>query len=44
MTAAACTQTPGCRGTIEDGYCNVCGLAAPAGPAAPPGRVAHPVG
>ena len=44
MTAAACTQTPGCRGTIEDGYCNVCGLAAPAGPAAPPGRVAHPDG
>ena len=44
MTAAACTQTPGCRGTIEDGYCNVCGLAAPAGPAAPPGRVANPAG
>jgi serine/threonine-protein kinase PknG len=36
MTAAACTQ-PGCGGTIEDGYCNVCGLAAapvPAGLAA----------
>jgi len=32
MTAAACTQ-PGCGGTIEDGYCNVCGLA-PAGPRA----------
>ena len=29
MTAVACTQ-PGCGGTIEDGYCNVCGLAAPA--------------
>jgi len=26
MTAAACTQ-PGCGGTIEDGYCTVCGLA-----------------
>jgi serine/threonine-protein kinase PknG len=26
MTAAACTQ-PGCGGTIEDGYCDVCGLA-----------------
>jgi serine/threonine-protein kinase PknG len=32
MTAAACTQ-PGCGGTIEDGYCNVCGLAQSAGPA-----------
>ena len=29
MTTAAvtCTQ-PGCTGTIEDGYCNVCGMAA----------------
>jgi serine/threonine-protein kinase PknG len=39
MTAVACTQ-PGCGGTIEDGYCNVCGLApatAPARPAPPPG-------
>jgi serine/threonine-protein kinase PknG len=26
MTATACTQ-PGCGGTIEDGWCNVCGLA-----------------
>jgi serine/threonine-protein kinase PknG len=26
VTAATCTQ-PGCGGTIEDGYCNVCGLA-----------------
>src|SRR6516162_8871764 len=36
MTAAACTQ-PGCGGTIEDGFCNVCGLApapVPAGLAA----------
>ena len=33
---SACTQ-PGCAGTIEDGYCNVCGMAAPggAGTAAP---------
>jgi serine/threonine-protein kinase PknG len=29
----ACTQ-PGCGGTIEDGYCNTCGMA-PAAPAAP---------
>jgi serine/threonine-protein kinase PknG len=38
MTAAACLQ-PGCGGTIEDGYCDVCGLApspvAPARPARP---------
>ena len=26
MTAVACTQ-PGCNGTIQDGYCDVCGLA-----------------
>ena len=31
---SACTQ-PGCAGTIEDGYCNVCGMAAPHA-AAPP--------
>ena len=31
MTGAACTQ-PGCSGTIQDGYCDVCGLA----PAPPP--------
>ncbi|HEX9040975.1 MAG TPA: tetratricopeptide repeat protein [Trebonia sp.] len=42
MTAAACTQTPGCGGTIEDGYCNVCGLAPAARPAASPGRPAPP--
>jgi serine/threonine-protein kinase PknG len=40
MTAAACTQ-PGCGGTIEDGYCTVCGLAPtptrPRTPAPPPG-------
>ena len=37
MTAIACTE-PGCTGTYEDGYCNVCGSpqAAPASaPAAP---------
>ncbi len=32
MMAEACTQ-PGCTGTIEDGYCNVCG--SPAASAAP---------
>jgi serine/threonine-protein kinase PknG len=40
MTAIACTQ-PGCAGTVEDGYCNVCGLAPVTGPStrnAPPGR------
>ena len=26
MTAAACAQ-PGCGGTIEDGYCTICGIA-----------------
>ena len=31
--AAACTQ-PGCGGTIEDGYCDVCGLAPAPAPAA----------
>jgi serine/threonine-protein kinase PknG len=39
MTGAACTQ-PGCGGTIQDGYCDLCGLApsAPASvPAPPPG-------
>src|SRR5215469_15944153 len=33
--AAACTQ-PGCGGTIEDGYCDVCGLAPAPAPAAAP--------
>jgi serine/threonine-protein kinase PknG len=28
MTAATCAQ-PGCGGTIEDGYCAVCGIAPP---------------
>src|SRR5580692_11536198 len=41
MTAAACAQ-PGCGGTIEDGYCTVCGIApapagAPSGASAPSG-------
>jgi serine/threonine-protein kinase PknG len=43
MSAVACTQTPGCLGTIEDGYCTVCGLA-PAPPARPPGRPNPPPG
>ena len=34
MSGAACTQ-PGCSGTIQDGYCDVCGLA-PAPPAVQP--------
>ena len=34
MSAAACTQ-PQCGGTIEDGYCNVCGLAPVPVPSAP---------
>jgi serine/threonine-protein kinase PknG len=32
MTAVACTQ-PGCGGTIQDGYCDVCGLAPAPAPA-----------
>jgi serine/threonine-protein kinase PknG len=32
MTAVACSE-PGCGGAIEDGYCNVCGLAAATAPA-----------
>ena len=41
MTTAMvrCTQ-PGCDGTIQDGYCDTCGLAAPAassGPSVPSG-------
>jgi serine/threonine-protein kinase PknG len=30
MAGIRCGQ-PGCTGTIEDGYCNVCGMAAPEG-------------
>ncbi len=39
MTAMACTQ-PGCTGTIEDGYCTVCGMAPVSGPPAAP-QAAH---
>jgi serine/threonine-protein kinase PknG len=42
MTAAACAQ-PGCGGTIEDGYCNICGLAPSTAPPAP-ARGAAPAG
>jgi len=42
MTAEACTQ-PGCGGTIQDGYCDVCGLA-PAAPQAPVGWGPAPSG
>ena len=35
MTAMACAQ-PGCGGTIQDGYCEVCGLAPAPPPAASP--------
>ena len=39
---SACTQ-PGCTGQILDGYCDVCGMAASAAPAAGrPVRSAHP--
>jgi len=42
MAAAACTQR-GCGGTIEDGYCTVCGLApAPAPRPAAAGRSSLP--
>lgn len=35
MSGPTCTQ-PGCAGTVTDGYCDVCGMAPPAGaPAAP---------
>lgn len=39
MTTYACGQ-PGCAGTLEDGYCNVCGLAP--GPGTVPKSVAEP--
>ncbi len=35
-TPAGCGQ-PGCNGTIEDGYCNLCGMAPPAAPGPPAG-------
>ncbi|HEY1819513.1 MAG TPA: tetratricopeptide repeat protein [Trebonia sp.] len=43
MTAAACTQ-PGCGGTIEDGYCDVCGLAPTTAPPAPVRGAGSPAG
>ncbi len=44
MTTAMvrCTQ-PGCDGTIQDGYCTICGLAA-SGPASAPSRPSGPSG
>lgn len=38
MSKASCTQ-PGCKGTIEDGYCDACGMAAaqPQNPSTPKG-------
>ena len=39
MTAATCTQ-PGCGGTIQDGYCDVCGLAPAPAAAVPASGVA----
>ncbi|MDO9456638.1 tetratricopeptide repeat protein [Nocardioides sp.] len=38
MTTATCTQ-PGCTGTISDGYCDVCGMAAAPGTPAPVAEV-----
>lgn len=38
---AACSR-PGCTGTIEDGYCNACGLGALAAPPATPATIATP--
>ncbi|WP_205621013.1 hypothetical protein, partial [Intrasporangium chromatireducens] len=37
-----CTQ-PGCSGTIVDGYCDVCGMAAQSSPVVP-GATAAPAG
>jgi serine/threonine-protein kinase PknG len=43
MTAATATcAQPGCGGKIEDGYCDVCGLAPTAAPAAAPASSAAP--
>ena len=36
MTAQRCTQ-PGCGGTIQDGFCDVCGLAPAPAAAVPAG-------
>ncbi|WP_342418277.1 serine/threonine protein kinase [Rathayibacter sp. VKM Ac-2630] len=35
MNGEPCTATPGCTGTIEDGYCNVCGSPPASGGAGP---------
>jgi serine/threonine-protein kinase PknG len=43
MTAIACTQ-PGCTGTIEDGYCAVCGMAPTSGPPAGAQQAVPPSG
>jgi len=43
MTAIACSQ-PGCTGTIEDGYCTVCGMAPVSGPPAGAQQAAQPPG
>ncbi len=34
-SVGTCTQ-PGCGGTIDGGYCTVCGMAAAPAPAPPP--------
>jgi serine/threonine-protein kinase PknG len=47
MSSQACTQ-PGCTGTIEDGYCDVCGAPAAAPALVPaasvPGAATSPIG
>ena len=40
---SACTQ-PGCTGTIEDGYCNACGMAAAPAPAGGGTKPSAPAG
>ncbi|HEY3980509.1 MAG TPA: tetratricopeptide repeat protein [Streptosporangiaceae bacterium] len=39
-----CARTPGCAGTIEDGYCNICGMAAAPVPAAAVPAATRPSG
>jgi serine/threonine-protein kinase PknG len=43
MTAMRCTQ-PGCDGTVEDGFCAVCGLAPDPASSAPSGSSSAPSG
>jgi serine/threonine-protein kinase PknG len=43
VSAAACTR-PGCTGTIDSGYCTVCGLAPPAVAAVVPAQAPAPAG